>query len=118
VVHDLTAAWICGIVHELAAAVLIVLADKGYTGAGGHIRVPCRGRSKAASRKDANRATPSYGHPPNAPTPRPGASCANSQNSVKHAAKRAAGKATGIRAHRLKAVLRSRRPTWSKSVRS
>lgn len=42
--------------HELVAAVLIVLADKGYTGAGDHIRVPCRGRSKAASQKDANRA--------------------------------------------------------------
>ena len=34
-VHDLTAARIWGIMRELAAAGLIVLADKGYTGAGG-----------------------------------------------------------------------------------
>ena len=34
-VHDLTAARIWGIVRELAAAGLIVLADKGYIGAGG-----------------------------------------------------------------------------------
>ena len=33
-VHDLTAAWIWGIVRELAATGLVVLADKGYHGAG------------------------------------------------------------------------------------
>jgi hypothetical protein len=37
-VHDLNAARIWGIVRELAAAGLIVLADKGYHGAGDHIR--------------------------------------------------------------------------------
>jgi DDE superfamily endonuclease/Helix-turn-helix of DDE superfamily endonuclease len=55
-VHDLTAARIWGIVRELAAAGLIVLADKGYHGAGDPVLTPCRGRNKAASQKDANRA--------------------------------------------------------------
>jgi hypothetical protein len=55
-VHDLTAARIWGIVRELADSGLIVLADKGYTGAGDHIRIPYRGRGKPASQKDANRA--------------------------------------------------------------
>jgi hypothetical protein len=55
-VHDLTAARIWGIVRELAAAGLIVLADKGYTGAGEHIRTPYKGRKKPESQKAANRA--------------------------------------------------------------
>ena len=55
-VHDLTAARIWGIVRELAAAGLVVLADKGYHGAGEHVRTPYRGRNKPASQKDANRA--------------------------------------------------------------
>jgi DDE superfamily endonuclease/Helix-turn-helix of DDE superfamily endonuclease len=55
-VHDLTAARIWGVVRELAAAGLIVLADKGYTGAGEHIRTPCKGRKKPESQKAANRA--------------------------------------------------------------
>jgi hypothetical protein len=55
-VHDLTAARIWGIVRELAAAGLIVLADKGYTGAGDHIRTPYKGTNKPASQKFANRA--------------------------------------------------------------
>ena len=37
-VHDLTAARIWGIVRELAACGLVVLADKGYTGAGEHVQ--------------------------------------------------------------------------------
>lgn len=53
-VHDLTAARIWGIVHELAAAGLIVLADKGYIGAGDHLITPYRGRGKPASQKAAN----------------------------------------------------------------
>src|SRR5215470_17194899 len=40
-VHDLTAARIWGIIRKLAASGLVVLADKGYHGAGGHIRTPC-----------------------------------------------------------------------------
>ena len=55
-VHDLTAARIWGILRELAAAGLIVLADKGYTGAGDHVRTPCKGKNKPASQKAANRA--------------------------------------------------------------
>jgi DDE superfamily endonuclease len=55
-VHDLNAARIWGIVRELATAGLIVLADKGYTGAGDHIRTPYNGKNKPASQKAANRA--------------------------------------------------------------
>ena len=55
-VHDLTAARIWGLVRELAAAGLIVLADKGYIGAGQHVLIPYRGRNKPASQKTANRA--------------------------------------------------------------
>ena len=55
-VHDLTAARIWGIIRELAAAGLVVLADKGYTGAGDHIRTPYKGKNKPASQKAANRA--------------------------------------------------------------
>ena len=55
-VHDLTAARIWGILRELAASGLIVLADKGYAGAGEHVRIPYRGRGKPDSQKDANRA--------------------------------------------------------------
>src|SRR6516165_7704108 len=55
-VHDLTAARIWGIVRELAAAGLVVLADKGYHGAGDHIRTPYKGKNKPESQKAANRA--------------------------------------------------------------
>jgi DDE superfamily endonuclease/Helix-turn-helix of DDE superfamily endonuclease len=55
-VHDLTAARIWGIVRELAACGLVVLADKGYTGAGEHIRAPYKGKNKPPSQKAANRA--------------------------------------------------------------
>src|SRR2546430_12757417 len=55
-VHDLTAARIWGILRELAASGLIVLADKGYAGAADHIRTPYKGRNKPASQKAANRA--------------------------------------------------------------
>jgi hypothetical protein len=54
-VHDLTAARIWGIIRELAASGLVVLADKGYFG-GDCLRTPYRGRNKPASQKDANRA--------------------------------------------------------------
>jgi DDE superfamily endonuclease/Helix-turn-helix of DDE superfamily endonuclease len=55
-VHDLTAARIWGILRELAASGLIVLADKGYHGAGEPIRIPYKGRNKPAPQKAANRA--------------------------------------------------------------
>jgi len=49
-VHDLTAARIWGIIAELAASGLVVLADKGYLGED-HIHTPYRGRNKPASRQ-------------------------------------------------------------------
>ncbi|MGW1897867.1 transposase family protein [Streptomyces hirsutus] len=42
--HDLTAARQHGIIDALAAAGLRCWADKAYQGAGGHVRVPFRGR--------------------------------------------------------------------------
>jgi hypothetical protein len=54
-VHDLTAARIWGIIAELAASGLVLLADKGYLGEA-CIRTPYRGRNKPTSCKDANRA--------------------------------------------------------------
>lgn len=55
-VHDLTATRIWSILRELAAAGLIVLADKSYHGAGDRIRAPCEGKDKPESHKGANRA--------------------------------------------------------------
>jgi hypothetical protein len=55
-VHDLTAARIWGIIRELQAAGLIVLADKGYIGAGEHVLTPHRGRNNPACQKAANSA--------------------------------------------------------------
>jgi hypothetical protein len=54
--HDLTAARTWGIIREMAAAGLIVLADKGYHGAGEPLITPYWGRNKPASQKSANRA--------------------------------------------------------------
>lgn len=54
-VHDLKAARIWGLVHELAASGLLVLADKGYAGAGPHIKTPYKGKNKPEPCKDANR---------------------------------------------------------------
>jgi hypothetical protein len=54
-VHDKKAEWIWGVLAELEAAGLIVLADKGYQGAA-HAKVPYRGKNKPGSQKDANRA--------------------------------------------------------------
>jgi hypothetical protein len=74
--HDLTAARIWGIIRQLAAAGLIVLADKGYTGAGEHVMTPYRGRNKPASQKQPTPPTRSCERPESAPTPssKPGAS--------------------------------------------
>jgi hypothetical protein len=54
--HDLTAARIWGLIRRLAATGLIVLADKGYQGAGDPLITPYKGRNKPAARKAANRA--------------------------------------------------------------
>lgn len=68
-VHGLGAARIWGIVRELAAADLVVLADRSYIGAGEHVHTPYPGRNKAASRKAVNRADAQL---------KPGTSCASS----------------------------------------
>ncbi|WP_026402678.1 transposase family protein, partial [Actinomadura rifamycini] len=52
---DLKAARIWGLVRELAASGLLVLADKGYVGADPHIQTPYRGKNKPEPLKDANR---------------------------------------------------------------
>jgi hypothetical protein len=54
-VHDIKAARIWGIIRELKNAGLLVLADKGYIGAGKHIKTPYKGRNRPESQKTANR---------------------------------------------------------------
>jgi hypothetical protein len=55
-VHDLKAARIWGLLRELGKSGLIVLADKGYHGAGEPLITPYKGKNKPASQKEANRA--------------------------------------------------------------
>ena len=54
-VHDKKAEWIWGVLNELEAAGLIVLADKGYQGSA-YAKVPYKGKNKPESQKIANRA--------------------------------------------------------------
>jgi DDE superfamily endonuclease len=55
-VHDKKAEWIWGVLAELEAAGLIVLADKGYQGSP-YAKTPYnKGKNKPPSQKDANRA--------------------------------------------------------------
>jgi hypothetical protein len=54
-VHDKKAEWIWGVLAELEAAGLIVLADKGYQGSS-YAKIPYRGKNKPGSQKEANRA--------------------------------------------------------------
>ena len=54
-VHDKKAEWIWGVLAELEAAGLVVLADKGYQGSA-YAKIPYRGRNKPQSQKDANKA--------------------------------------------------------------
>jgi hypothetical protein len=54
-VHDKKAEWIWGVLAELQAAGLVVLADKGYQGSS-YAKLPYRGRNKPDSQKAANRA--------------------------------------------------------------
>ena len=67
-VHDLTAARIWGIVAELAACGLVLLADKGYLGEA-CIRIPYRGRNKPASARTPTAPMPGCAPPVNAPMP-------------------------------------------------
>jgi hypothetical protein len=66
--HDLTAADL-GHHAGLAAAGLIVLADKGYTGAGDPVRTPYRERGKPASQRTPTVPTPGSVLPASEPTP-------------------------------------------------
>jgi DDE superfamily endonuclease/Helix-turn-helix of DDE superfamily endonuclease len=54
-VHDKKAEWIWGVLAELEAAGLVVLADKGYQGST-YATIPYKGRNKPQSQKDANKA--------------------------------------------------------------
>jgi len=54
-VHDKKAEWIWGVLAELEAARLIVLADKGYQGST-YAKLPYKGRNKPEAQKQANRA--------------------------------------------------------------
>jgi hypothetical protein len=54
-VHDKKAEWIWGVLAELEAAGLVVLADKGYQGAA-HAKIPYKGKNKPESQKQANKA--------------------------------------------------------------
>jgi hypothetical protein len=54
-VHDKKAEWIWGVLAELEAAELVVLADKGYQGST-YAKTPYKGKNKPPSQKDANRA--------------------------------------------------------------
>jgi hypothetical protein len=54
-VHDKKARGIWGVLAELEAAGLVVLADKGYQGST-YAKIPCKGKNKPQSQKDANRA--------------------------------------------------------------
>jgi hypothetical protein len=54
-VHDLNAARIWGIVRELSKSGMLILADKGYVGAGPHIQTPYKSKNKPESQKTANR---------------------------------------------------------------
>jgi hypothetical protein len=54
-VHDKKAEWIWGVLAELEAAGLVVLADKGYQGSM-YAKIPYKGRNKPDSQKQANKA--------------------------------------------------------------
>jgi len=54
-VHDKKAEWIWGVLAELEAAGLVVLADKGYQGSA-YAKIPYKGKNKPQSQKDANKA--------------------------------------------------------------
>src|SRR5207344_2446065 len=54
-VHDKKAEWIWGVLAELEAAGLIVLADKGYQGST-YAKIPYKGKNKPESQKQANTA--------------------------------------------------------------
>jgi hypothetical protein len=54
-VHDKKTEWIWGVLAELEAVGLVILADRGYQGSA-WAKIPYRGKSKPESQKEANRA--------------------------------------------------------------
>jgi hypothetical protein len=54
-VHDKKAGWVWGVLADLEAAGLIVLADKGYQGSA-CAKTPYKGKNKPESQKQANKA--------------------------------------------------------------
>ena len=54
-VHDKKAEWIWGVLAELEAGGLVTLGDKDYQGSS-YAKIPYKGKNKAASQKEANRA--------------------------------------------------------------
>ena len=72
-VHDKKAEWIWGVLAELEAAGLVVLADKGYQGST-YAKIPYRGKNKPESQKEPTAPTRNCAHPASARTPssRPG----------------------------------------------
>jgi hypothetical protein len=54
-VHDKRAEWVWGMLAELEAAGLVILADKGYQGST-YAKIPYRGKNKPESQKQANAA--------------------------------------------------------------
>jgi hypothetical protein len=78
--HDLAAVRIWGVLRELAATGLIVLADKGYTGAVDPVRTPTADAASPLPRRTPTAPTPGSAVAASAPTlsSEPDASCANS----------------------------------------
>jgi hypothetical protein len=66
-VHDKKAEWVWGVLAELEAAGLIVLADKGYQAARTR-KSRTRARTSRNHRKTPTKPTRNYGHPANART--------------------------------------------------
>jgi hypothetical protein len=54
-VHDKKAEWIWGVLAELEAAGLVILADKGYQGST-YAKIPYKGKNKPESQKQARKA--------------------------------------------------------------
>ena len=67
-VHDKKAEWIWGVLAELEAAGLVVLADKGYQGST-HAKTPYKGKNKPQSQKTPTARTRNSARPASARRP-------------------------------------------------
>jgi hypothetical protein len=78
-VHDKKAEWIWGVLAELEAAGLVMLADKGYQGST-YAKIPYRARTSPNPRNKPTRRTRDSARPASARTPssRPGESSGSS----------------------------------------